>query len=108
MTQSALPDLSGRECEAMLAILDQYSKVIRFSDLPDPRPTWELERLIGEGTYGEIHQAVHKESGEQSSTAFTYIHTSTADLGFTCNIAKMTLGLLYIYIFPYCETATCR
>nr|XP_022321566.1 myosin-IIIb-like isoform X3 [Crassostrea virginica] len=48
----------------MLAILDQYSKVIRFSDLPDPRPTWELERLIGEGTYGEIHQAVHKESGQ--------------------------------------------
>ncbi|XP_062603883.1 myosin-IIIa-like, partial [Saccostrea cucullata] len=48
----------------MLSILDQYSQVIKFSELPDPRTSWELQRLIGEGTYGEIHQAIHKESGE--------------------------------------------
>lgn len=48
----------------MLAILDQYSKVIKFSDLPDPSSTWEVQSLVGEGTYGEIHKAIHKESGE--------------------------------------------
>lgn len=51
-------------CGAMLAILDQYSKVIKFSDLPDPSSTWEVQSLVGEGTYGEIHKAIRKESGE--------------------------------------------
>jgi hypothetical protein len=48
----------------MLAILDQYSQVIKFSELPDPTLTWELQALIGEGTYGEIHRGIHRESGK--------------------------------------------
>ncbi len=41
----------------------QYSKTVPFNDLPDPRDTWDLVERIGEGTYGEVHTARHKDTG---------------------------------------------
>ncbi len=41
----------------------QYSKIIRFTDLPDPGDVWELVDKIGEGTYGEVYAAQKKDTG---------------------------------------------
>ena len=46
----------------------QYSKIVRFNELPDPRDTWDLVEKIGEGTYGEVHLANHKQTGKYSYT----------------------------------------
>ncbi|KAK3082812.1 hypothetical protein FSP39_006063 [Pinctada imbricata] len=48
----------------MLKMLERYSSKIQFSELPDPTETWDIQGLIGEGTYGEIYSAVNKHTGE--------------------------------------------
>ena len=42
----------------------EYSKIIPFGELPDPRDTWELVQKIGEGTYGEVHMARNTATGQ--------------------------------------------
>ena len=42
----------------------EYSKIIKFNELADPMDHWELIEKVGEGTYGEVHMAKHKELGK--------------------------------------------
>ncbi|VDI28329.1 myosin III [Mytilus galloprovincialis] len=49
----------------MLQLYNTYSRVIKFTELPDPTDIWELEDLIGEGTYGDVYTAKHKVTGEK-------------------------------------------
>ncbi|XP_041374247.1 myosin-IIIb-like [Gigantopelta aegis] len=48
----------------MFRMYSQYSKIIDFSNLPDPSEDWDLGDVIGEGTYGEVYMAVNKKTGE--------------------------------------------
>ncbi|XP_033727991.1 LOW QUALITY PROTEIN: myosin-IIIb-like [Pecten maximus] len=48
----------------MLRLYDTFSSVIKFTELPDPSETWDLQDLVGEGTYGVVHSARHKKTGE--------------------------------------------
>ncbi|XP_052079957.1 myosin-IIIb-like isoform X6 [Mytilus californianus] len=54
-----------KKSEGMLQLYNTYSRVIKFTELPDPTDTWELEDLIGEGTYGDVYTAKHKVTGEK-------------------------------------------
>ena len=47
----------------MLQLYNTYTKVIKFTELPDPTETWELQDLIGEGTYGDVYTGRHKVTG---------------------------------------------
>lgn len=51
----------------MLKMYTQYSQIINFSELPDPVEEWELEDLIGEGTYGEVYMAKNKKTSKEHS-----------------------------------------
>ncbi|XP_060080055.1 myosin-IIIb-like [Ylistrum balloti] len=48
----------------MLRLYDTFSSVIKFTELPDPSEIWDLQQLVGEGTYGVVHLAKHKQTGE--------------------------------------------
>ncbi|XP_052813336.1 myosin-IIIb-like isoform X3 [Mya arenaria] len=48
----------------MFRMYDQYSSEIKFSELENPEKTWELQDLIGEGTYGEVYSAKNRNTGE--------------------------------------------
>ncbi|XP_076088130.1 myosin-IIIb-like isoform X1 [Mytilus galloprovincialis] len=54
-----------KKSEGMLQLYNTYSRVIKFTELPDPTDIWELEDLIGEGTYGDVYTAKHKVTGEK-------------------------------------------
>ncbi len=41
------------------------SSVIEVDKLPDPGQRFTIERLIGEGTYGEVHEAFDTETGKE-------------------------------------------
>ncbi|XP_071101473.1 myosin-IIIb-like isoform X2 [Haliotis cracherodii] len=57
----------GYEASTMLKMYTQYSQIINFSELPDPVEEWELEDLIGEGTYGEVYMAKNKKTRVQAA-----------------------------------------
>ncbi|XP_052238013.1 myosin-IIIb-like isoform X2 [Dreissena polymorpha] len=48
----------------MFRMYDQYSSEIKFSELPNPEELWELQDLIGEGTYGEVYTAKNRNTNE--------------------------------------------
>ncbi|CAE1168286.1 MYO3 [Acanthosepion pharaonis] len=48
----------------MLKMYSKYSKVIEFDKLTDPTQTWDLQELIGEGTYGEVYAVKNKQTGQ--------------------------------------------
>ncbi|CAG2195488.1 DFNB30 [Mytilus edulis] len=58
-------DKNLKKSEGMLQLYNTYSRVIKFTELPDPTDIWELEDLIGEGTYGDVYTAKHKVTGEK-------------------------------------------
>lgn len=43
----------------------QYSSIVKFDELADPEDRWQLIERVGEGTYGEVHLARDKTSGER-------------------------------------------
>ena len=43
--------------------LSRFSAVIDFENLLNPEDTWDLREKIGEGTFGEVYRAVHKQTG---------------------------------------------
>ncbi|KAL3856081.1 hypothetical protein ACJMK2_015277 [Sinanodonta woodiana] len=47
----------------MFRMYEKYSKKIKFAELRDPEESWELQDLIGEGTYGEVYSARNKHTG---------------------------------------------
>jgi hypothetical protein len=49
---------------------EKYSSVIQFDDLPDPSNIFELIKKIGEGTYGSVHMALDKRSGQYFLAGF--------------------------------------
>lgn len=57
-------DKGSKNPEGMLQLYNTYSRVIKFTELPDPSETWQLGELIGEGTYGDVYTAKHKVTGK--------------------------------------------
>ena len=41
------------------------SSVLDLASLPDPTDKFEVQDLMGEGTYGEVYQALDKESNKE-------------------------------------------
>ncbi|XP_021363732.1 myosin-IIIb-like isoform X9 [Mizuhopecten yessoensis] len=54
----------GPLAREMLRLYETFSSEIKFTELADPLETWELQELVGEGTYGVVHSARHKQTGE--------------------------------------------
>lgn len=48
-----------------MAYLEGLSQHIEFNKLPVPTDRFELQVLIGEGTYGEVFAAKDKETGKK-------------------------------------------
>ena len=48
----------------MMSMYSEYSKIIHFDELKDPTDAWQLIERIGQGTYGEVHIAQSKTTGE--------------------------------------------
>lgn len=63
MDQSNSVDHGGRLDPALQYYAD-LSKSIDFSILPDPVNRYELLKVIGEGTYGEVYRARDRQTGE--------------------------------------------
>jgi len=61
------PQNSVEHNERLGSALQYYvdlSKSIDFSTLPDPVNRYELLKVIGEGTYGEVYRARDRQTGK--------------------------------------------
>lgn len=48
----------------MVGFYDKLSRVIDFTALTSPVDRFVLDRVMGEGTYGEVHAALDKETSK--------------------------------------------
>ncbi|XP_036367897.1 myosin-IIIb-like isoform X6 [Octopus sinensis] len=51
----------------MLKMYSKYSKIVNFDQLKDPTEIWELQELVGEGTYGEVYAVRNKQTGQKAA-----------------------------------------